>query len=212
MLGCMQSSLKRLKLTWLTAALATTLWACGGGGGGGGDAPAPTPATALTPAAPPTVVSPASSAAGTRATCELANFRAEALALVNSYRASSASCGSSGNFVATTPLAWNDAHTQASLVHSDDMMALNYFNHTGSDGSSAGQRATAAGYAWQTWGENIAAGQNSVASVMSAWLASPGHCANLMNPNLRDIGLACVSGSASNAYRSYWTMTLGAAR
>ncbi len=208
MLGCMQSSLKRLKLTWLAAALATTLWACGGGG----DAPAPTPAAALTPATPPTVVSPASSAAETRATCELANFRAEALALVNSYRASSASCGSSGNFVATTPLAWNDALTQASLVHSDDMMALNYFNHTGSDGSSAGQRATAAGYAWQTWGENIAAGQNSVASVMSAWLASPGHCANLMNPNFRDIGLACVSGSASNAYRSYWAMTLGAAR
>ena len=33
-----------------------------------------------------------------------------------------------------------------------------------------------------------------------------------MNARFRDIGLACVSGTASNRYRSYWTMTLGAAR
>jgi hypothetical protein len=41
------------------------------------------------------------------------------------------------------------ALTQAALVHSDDMVANNFFSHTGSDGSSAGQRATAAGYAWR---------------------------------------------------------------
>ena len=81
-----------------------------------------------------------------------------------------------------------------------------------SDGSSAGQRATAAGYVWRTWGENIAAGQTSVNQVMAGWLASPGHCANLLNPNFRDIGLACVSAGAGNTYRTYWTMTLGATR
>lgn len=150
--------------------------------------------------------------AGTRATCNLANFRAEALALVNAYRAAGASCGASGTFAPTTALAWNDPLTQASLVHSDDMVARNFFSHTGSDGSSAGQRATAAGYVWRTWGENIAAGQTSVNQVMAGWLASPGHCANLLNPNFRDIGLACVSGGAGNTYRTYWTMTLGATR
>jgi uncharacterized protein YkwD len=51
-----------------------------------------------------------------------------------------------------------------------------------------------------------------VASVVAGWMASPGHCANIMNARFRDIGLACVSGTASNTYRSYWTMTLGTAR
>jgi uncharacterized protein YkwD len=150
--------------------------------------------------------------AGTRATCNLADFQAQALARVNSYRAAGASCGAQGNFPAVPALAWNDALTQASLMHSDDMVALNFFSHTGSTGSNAGQRATAAGYVWSTWGENIAAGQATVDTVMAGWLASPGHCANLMNARFRDIGLACVSGTANNSYRTYWTMTLGAAR
>ena len=150
--------------------------------------------------------------AGNRATCNLADFRAQALARVNSYRAAGASCGAQGSFPPAPALAWNDALTQASLGHSDDMMALNFFSHTGSSGSSVGQRATAAGYVWSTVGENIAAGQTTVDIVMAGWLASPGHCANLMNARFRDIGLACVSGTASNSYRTYWTMTLGAAR
>ena len=51
-----------------------------------------------------------------------------------------------------------------------------------------------------------------MASVVAAWMASPGHCANLMNNRFRDIGLACVSGTASNTYRTYWTLSLGAVR
>jgi uncharacterized protein YkwD len=150
--------------------------------------------------------------AGTRATCNLANFASEALALVNQHRAAGASCGSRGSFPPVATLAWNDPLTQASLVHSDDMVARNFFSHTGSNGSSAGDRATAAGYPWRTWGENIAAGQPTVASVVDAWMKSDGHCANIMNASMRDIGLACVSGSASNTYRTYWTMSLGAQR
>jgi len=134
------------------------------------------------------------------------------MALVNAARAAGASCGSSGNFAATTPLAWNAPLTQAALVHSDDMASGNFFSHTGSDGSSAGDRATAAGYVWSTWGENIAAGQTTVREVMQGWMASPGHCANIMTPRFRDIGVACVSGTASNTFRTYWTMTLGASR
>lgn len=33
-----------------------------------------------------------------------------------------------------------------------------------------------------------------------------------MNNRFRDIGLACVSGTASNTYRTYWTLSLGAVR
>ena len=134
------------------------------------------------------------------------------MARVNAHRAAGAQCGSQGSFAAATPLAWNAALTQASLVHSDDMAARNFFDHTGSDGSNAGQRAIAAGYVWSAWGENIAAGQPDVATVVAAWMASPGHCANVMNPRLRDVGLACVGGGAGSTYRSYWTMTLASPR
>lgn len=180
------------------------------GCGGGGDEPA-----SAAPAAPTTTPAPGpapETAAGTRATCDLPNFEAEALALVNGYRAAGASCGSAGSFVAAPPLAWNAALTQASLAHSDDMVAFNFVGHTGTNGSSAGDRATAAGYVWQSWGENVAAGQPTLAVVMAGWMASPGHCANIMRAGFRDIGLACVKGGAGNTYRTYWTMTLGASR
>jgi uncharacterized protein YkwD len=148
----------------------------------------------------------------TRATCNLVGFQAEAMRLVNAQRSAGASCGNRGAFAAAAPLAWNDALTQAGLRHSDDMVARNFFSHTGSDGTSAGTRATAAGYVWSSWGENIAAGQRSVADVVAGWMASDGHCANIMSPGFRDVGLACVSGDAGTTYGTYWTMVLGSAR
>lgn len=205
-----EGALARLAVATLLAGLS----ACGGGSDEPAASPAPAPAPVAAAPAPVATppLAPAPGVAGTRATCNLTDFRAQALARVNSYRAAGASCGAQGSFPAVRALAWNDALTLASLVHSDDMVALNFFSHTGTNGSSAGQRATAAGYVWSTWGENIAAGQPTVDSVMAAWQASPGHCANLMNAGFRDIGVACVSGTANNSYRTYWTMTLGAAR
>ncbi|MBS1177967.1 MAG: hypothetical protein H6R06_2379 [Proteobacteria bacterium] len=134
------------------------------------------------------------------------------LELVNSYRAAGASCDSQGSFAAATSIAWNAALTQAALVHSDDMASANFFGHTGSDGSTASQRATEAGYVWRAFGENVAAGQPDVAAVMSSWMASAGHCANIMHTNFRDTGVACVNGGAGSTYRTYWTMALGLAR
>jgi uncharacterized protein YkwD len=139
----------------------------------------------------------------------LTNFEAQALQRINTYRTAGASCGSRGSFAPATALAWNVPLITASTRHSNDMVANNFFSHTGSDGSNAGQRATAAGYAWTSWGENIAAGQQTVNAVVDAWMASPGHCANLMNPAFRDVGLACVKGTSANPYPTYWTMVLG---
>jgi len=134
------------------------------------------------------------------------------LAAVNAHRRAGASCGAQGAFPPAPDLAWNAALTQAAVVHSDDMVAHNFFSHTGSDGSTLGTRATAAGYVWSSLGENIAAGQATVAIVVDGWMKSDGHCANLMNANFRDIGVACVAGNASNTYRTYWTQDFGKAR
>jgi len=89
------------------------------------------------------------------------------------------------------------------------MVTHNFFSHTGSNGSTLAQRVNATGYAWSSLGENIAAGQTTVNTVVDGWIASPGHCANIMNPNFVHIGLACVRGTSSNTYSHYWTMDLG---
>jgi uncharacterized protein YkwD len=60
-------------------------------------------------------------------------------------------------------------------------------------------------------GENIAAGYASVNAVVDGWMASDGHCANVMGANFRDVGVACVAASGSR-YGSYWTMNLGRPR
>nr|WP_255719336.1 CAP domain-containing protein [Pelomonas sp. P8] len=130
------------------------------------------------------------------------------LELVNRYRAAGASCGSEGNFAPASALRWQANLTQAALQHSDDMQSGNFFSHTGSNGSTAGQRITAAGYSWRAYGENIAAGQASASTVMTSWMNSPGHCANIMNSTFREIGVACVKGGAGNTYGTYWTMEL----
>lgn len=88
------------------------------------------------------------------------------------------------------PVAWNSILEQAALVHSQDMTKNSYFDHTGSDGSSAGDRITRLGYIWQAWGENIAMGYTSERAVMDGWLASEGHCKNIMNATFTEMGVA----------------------
>lgn len=189
----------------LTLATLLTLAGCGGGGNS-----APTAASAASAAA--TTSAPSTAAAGTRLTCNLPGFQADMLAAVNAHRRSGASCGGKGSFAPASDLAWNPVLAQAAAAHSDDMVAHNFFSHTGSDGSSPGDRMTAAGYAWAAWGENIAAGQLSVAEVVDGWMQSDGHCANLMNPAYKDIGVACVAGNANTGYRTYWTQDFGTPR
>lgn len=199
-------------LRWAAVGVLAALAACGGGGD---DAPAPaagSPAPAPPPSAPPPPAAPAPAPAGATAlsTCGQPDFVAVAMTRINQWRANGADCGANGLRAPAPALAWNNRLTQAADVHSRDMVTHNFFDHAGSDGSSPGTRMSAAGYAWRTWGENIAAGQATINAVVDGWIDSDGHCANLMNPAFTEVGLACVSGTASTAYRTYWTMELAA--
>ncbi len=69
------------------------------------------------------------------------------------------------------------------------------------------ERMHACGYPEQALaGENIAAGYETPASVMAAWLGSPGHRANIERPEFRAIG---VGVARSTAGRNYWAQELG---
>jgi uncharacterized protein YkwD len=143
------------------------------------------------------------------ATCNISDFAATALARINQLRAAGADCHSKGVFAPAAALAWNDKLTQAAAAHSADMAVKNYFSHTSADGRTLADRINATGYTWSGLGENIAAGYAGIDAVMSGWIGSDGHCANLMSPNLSEVGLACVPGTASSSYNTYWTMDLG---
>lgn len=169
--------------------------ACGGGGGGG--ASAPTASTATTTA----------NGVGSCGLNGSAGIQDEILQRVNALRAKGATCGSQV-FLPTTPLTWNGALFQAALAHSQDMASQNYFSHDSLDGRTMGVRIKNAGYQYSYAGENIAAGQVTVQEVMDAWTTSSGHCKNMLNPNYKEIGVACVNNSKST-YDFYWTMDLG---
>lgn len=192
--------------------LAGTLVACGGGSGS--DAASPTalvatPVVVTTPATT-TVTVPVVSSPAIDASCGLngsAGIQAEMLQRVNAFRAAGAVCGTV-TYAPAAALVWNTPLLQAATGHSSDMATNNYFSHTSLDGRTLVQRVLATGYSYSALGENIAAGQSSVQSVVTGWINSPGHCQNLMNPTFRDIAVACVRNDAAT-YRLYWTMDLG---
>jgi uncharacterized protein YkwD len=130
---------------------------------------------------------------------------------INRARASERSCGQT-RFPAAPTVAWNALLAKAALAHSQDMATRQYFNHQGKDGAKVAERAVRAGYRWRRIGENIATGQDSAADVVAGWLDSPGHCANVMDPNFTDMGAAYAIDRQRKPPRAYWTQVFGAAR
>lgn len=132
------------------------------------------------------------------------------LKLTNEARAKSRTCGSR-KFGTAPPLEWNVKIAVSALAHSRDMANRNYFSHEAKDGSKADSRARREGYNWRRIGENIATGQGSAKQAMSGWLASPGHCANIMNPNFTEMGAAYAVNPKSDT-AIYWTQVFGTPR
>lgn len=144
--------------------------------------------------------------------CGLADLQMRALAYLNALRAAGADCGSAGRFDRVPPLAWSILLTQSAHGHANDMATRDYFSHVSADGRTLADRVNGTGYEWRSVGEDIAAGYPSIESVMDAWLASASHCATLMNPKVREVGLACVSGTPHTLYRTYWSLNVGQPR
>jgi uncharacterized protein YkwD len=131
----------------------------------------------------------------------------EVLRLVNAARAEPRTCGGK-RFAAAPPVAWNAKLAAAALAHSRDMAARNDFRHEGKGGSGAGDRARQEGYRWRRIGENIATGQGSPQQVVSGWLASPGHCANIMDRGFTEMG-AAYAINPDTGTEIFWTQVFG---
>ncbi|MFP8882843.1 CAP domain-containing protein [Streptomyces mangrovi] len=124
--------------------------------------------------------------------------QAQVLALVNRERAA-AGC---------RPVTADARLTRAAEDYSDTMAASGVLSHTGPDGSTMAGRVEAAGYAWSNLGENIAQGQPDAASVMKAWMNSPGHRANILNCAFEELGVGVHFGDGG----PWWTQNFGTGR
>jgi uncharacterized protein YkwD len=87
------------------------------------------------------------------------------------------------------------------MVHSDQ------FSH----GGAFMNRISATGFAWSAVGENIATGFPTPASVVAAWMHSPEHCANILNPAYREVGtgLSARPIPGASSLLGTWTQDFG---
>lgn len=127
----------------------------------------------------------------------------------NKRRAAGADCHSEGKFGPAGPLVMQPQLQSSARKHSQDMAQHNYFSHTDLSGGSPFDRMKAEGYTGGWMGENIAAGNATVAATMDQWMNSDGHCANIMNPKYTQLGVGYFYTSTST-YKHYWTQNFGA--
>jgi uncharacterized protein YkwD len=117
------------------------------------------------------------------------------------------------------PLAFSAALTQPSAAYSTRMVSENFFAHESPDGSTLESRLTAARYIapdgdWFV-GENLAWGQGSLATARNiaiAWMNSPGHRHNILEPEFTEVGIGIVPGTPGDpTWGATYTTDFGAA-
>ena len=91
--------------------------------------------------------------------------------------------------------------TAAARAHAQDMVDKNYLSHVAQNGTTVGDRALAVGYDWNFIAENIARGYRTNAEVVDAWMKSPSHAVNMVDPRAEDFGLGRVNNT--------WVLMLG---
>jgi uncharacterized protein YkwD len=80
-----------------------------------------------------------------------------------------------------------------------------------SHGTDFAARISAVGFDWSNVGENIATGYRTASTVVRAWMASPGHCQNILSPIYREVGTGVrdrpIAGYSSST--GTWTQDFG---
>jgi uncharacterized protein YkwD len=94
------------------------------------------------------------------------------------------------------PLKINAKLSSSAIVKADDMFTLQYFEHTSPTGKTAADLVRAEEYDFQSVGENLALGDfGTDQKLVEAWMNSPLHRKNILNPKFTEIGLAVAKGT-----------------
>jgi uncharacterized protein YkwD len=140
----------------------------------------------------PSTAAAAAGCPGANAAPVSAEAPAATLCLINAQRTSRG----------LAPLALDAQLGRAATAFANDMVARQFFDHVSPDGVTLLDRLRDAGWlpssgAW-TAGENIAWGSSDLgtpAGIVAAWMASPGHRANILRPSFATIGLGIAPGA-----------------
>ncbi|MCM3610425.1 S-layer homology domain-containing protein [Planococcus sp. MERTA32b] len=116
----------------------------------------------------------------------------EVLNLVNKERAK----------VGAPALKAHKALQEAAILKSKDMADKNYFSHQSPTYGSPFDLIKSRGISYTAAGENIAAGQRSAEAVMSSWMDSPGHKANILNEDYTHLGVGIYKGGSYGIYHT----------
>lgn len=108
---------------------------------------------------------------------------------------------------AVTP---DPALAKAAADHACDMAQRGRMTHVGTSTKGPMQRVKAKGYAPRLTAENIAAGPYDQTRVQREWARSSGHIANIMIPQVRDVGIGRAVGSDGRTV--FWSAVYGAPR
>jgi hypothetical protein len=93
------------------------------------------------------------------------------------------------------PLVYNEKLADAARRKAANMFSENYWAHNSPSGKSPWTWFKDAGYTYVFAGENLAKDFGDTNRMMSAWMASPTHKENIVNPKYSEIGIAVVPGS-----------------
>jgi uncharacterized YkwD family protein len=97
------------------------------------------------------------------------------------------------------PLTLNEKLSDVARTKSQDMHDNNYFDHTSPTYGSPFDMMHSFGINYRAAGENIAMGYATPEAVMTGWMNSPGHRANILNASYTQIGVGYVASG------NYWT-------
>jgi uncharacterized protein YkwD len=128
---------------------------------------------------------------------------ADFLKLVNKARSEGRKCGTQ-YFAAANPVNWNINLEKAAYLHSKDMFENKYFSHVSKNGVEPSARILAQNYFFKSFAENIYAASGFMPTpeeIIKQWVNSPTHCANIMNPDFKDMGIG--------GYQNHWTQLFG---
>jgi uncharacterized protein YkwD len=84
------------------------------------------------------------------------------------------------------------------------MASRGFYGHLDPQGRDVAERVAAASYLAMMSAENIARGQATPADVVAGWMDSPGHRANILNGELREIG-GGYAHTPNDECHHYWT-------
>jgi uncharacterized protein YkwD len=106
------------------------------------------------------------------------------------------------------PLAASSKLMLAAQLQSDQMAQLQNMNHVlpGAPYPNPVDRLAAANYQWQAYGENIAMGYATADEVVTAWMNSAGHRANILSTSFTELGVGYALDASG---RPYYTQDFG---